>query len=171
MRTACRCGINYQLDISDLNDWRVYFGFVQPARESLYSLVEHGGHVLDVGANIGEVSMRLATKVGTNGSVTSFEPDPVNFGRLSKNLSLNDFPQIKIVNVGLGSEPGKHQLVQVNEYNRGQNKIVSQQSGSLSHNENGSSEITVETIDDFLMTTPPVRLDLVKIDPVGAVVR
>ena len=52
-------------------------------------------------------------------------------------------------------------------YNRGQNKIVSQQSGSLSHNENGTSEITVETIDDFLMTTPPVRLDLVKIDVEG----
>src|SRR4051794_3396415 len=75
LRSVTRNGINYELDISCLMQWYVYWGFKEKQRDRLYSLVNEGDVVLDVGTNIGETLLNFARMVGPSGHVYGFEPD------------------------------------------------------------------------------------------------
>jgi FkbM family methyltransferase len=48
-----------------------------------------GDVVVDVGANIGLYALALAKRVGTEGRVHAFEPDPANFRALDRHCRLN----------------------------------------------------------------------------------
>ena len=85
MRKVSRNGINFVLDLSDLVDWWIYFGFRDLGRMELFSKVKKGGIVIDIGANIGEVSMNFAKLAGPNGRVISFEPNRSNYKRYERN--------------------------------------------------------------------------------------
>ena len=50
--------------------------------------VKNGDVVLEIGANIGYVSMFLAKYVGENGKVYALEPAPRNYEILKKNIKL-----------------------------------------------------------------------------------
>ena len=45
---------------------------------------------MDLGANIGYYTLILAQLVGKSGHVYAFEPDPLNFEILSKNVKENN---------------------------------------------------------------------------------
>lgn len=51
--------------------------------------VNKGHVVLDIGANIGYYTLLFAKKVGLDGHVFAFEPEPQNFALLSKNVEIN----------------------------------------------------------------------------------
>jgi len=58
-----------------------------------------GGDVcIDMGANIGGVSVPFWTKVGLNGLVVSVEADPANISRIKANLRLNGYPDDFVIN-------------------------------------------------------------------------
>lgn len=52
-------------------------------------LLRPGDHFIDVGANIGYLSLMAAVMVGSAGRVDAIEPTPVNFKRLSSNVRAN----------------------------------------------------------------------------------
>lgn len=56
---------------------------------ALEGLVRPGDVVFDVGAHIGYWTLVFAETVGPKGQVVGFEPDPDNFGRLSRNVERN----------------------------------------------------------------------------------
>lgn len=159
LRQVMRDGLHYELDLSDFMEWFLYFGLEVEPRNALLDLAPKGGVVLDIGANIGETSMRLAQAAGPNGTVYSFEPSPTVGTKLRKNLSLNSFKNVKIVPLGLGSEPGSFQLVTPTEHNRGGNRISS--AGT------GGETIKVVTLDSFIDDEKLTRVDLIKIDVEG----
>jgi FkbM family methyltransferase len=59
-----------------------------PVSETIFRLSEPGDISLDVGANIGYMSLILAQKVGPAGLVVSFEPNPVLHGLIERNLQV-----------------------------------------------------------------------------------
>jgi len=62
--------------------------------ELLYALrqeVKAGMTVMDLGANVGYVSLLLADLVGPTGKVYAIEPDPANFDLLEQNIKLNRY--------------------------------------------------------------------------------
>ncbi len=61
--------------------------------------------VIDVGANVGHVSLLLADLVGAR-NIVAFEPAPRAFGRLTENWILNNFPTDKLFNMAVGASPG-----------------------------------------------------------------
>jgi FkbM family methyltransferase len=61
--------------------------------------------VLDVGANVGHVSLLLADVVGPSGLV-AFEPTPVAFARLTENWRLNGWPTHQLYQVAVGGSDG-----------------------------------------------------------------
>lgn len=65
-----------------------------------------GDTVVDVGANIGEVSIVLSQHVGSTGQVFAFEPQPRVFQYLLGNLALNRCSNVMARNLALGSTPG-----------------------------------------------------------------
>ncbi len=168
LRLACVNGINYELDISHFNDWSVYFGLKEQQRERLLGLAEKGNTVIDVGTNIGAVSLPFAQTVGIEGKVISFEPHPVTHQKLLKNLSLNDFPQLIPLQKGLGDAKANFTISTIDEHNPGRNRILSE--GKTEEREFEVLEqyqIEVDTLDSVVAELELKRVDLVKIDVEG----
>lgn len=66
-----------------------------------------GDHLIDVGANVGFVSLAAATIVGASGSVHAFEPSGDTRARLQRNIALNSFSNVSVVGVALGDCAGE----------------------------------------------------------------
>lgn len=88
-------GLNYRLDLSQGIDFAIYlFGRFEPSTAAAISRVVQPGHVaLDIGANIGAHTLRIARQVGETGRVFAFEPTDFAFSKLMTNLRLN--PSLK----------------------------------------------------------------------------
>lgn len=161
IRNVEQNGVRYELDISDIMDWYVYFGFKEIARTELYNLIKRDDVIFDVGANIGGTTLNFAKLAGTNGRVYSFEPDPINYKSIQKNLSLNNFNNIVLNKIGLGNKSGDFKIYTVDEKNKGMNRILEN-----SKNENGEY-VKVITIDEFVRGNKIDNINLIKIDVEG----
>lgn len=164
LRKVKRNGINFVLDLSDLVDWWIYFGFKDLGRMELFSKVRKGGVIIDIGANIGEVSMNFAKIVGPNGKVISFEPNLSNYRRYERNLKANTFSNITLVKKGLGHVPGNYKMA-INENepgNAGSTRVVGK-----ANNNDAFDVAEIIRLDDFLNKNPVERIDLIKIDTEG----
>ncbi|MET4746674.1 FkbM family methyltransferase [Bradyrhizobium sp. RT11b] len=86
-----RDGISYDLDLAQGIDFAIYLGgmFERSTAIALSQLTEPSSLVLDIGANIGAHTLRLAKLVGPKGRVMAFEPTDFAFGKLRRNLELN----------------------------------------------------------------------------------
>jgi FkbM family methyltransferase len=60
-----------------------------------------GNVLLDVGAFNGHVSILLSKFAGPAGRVFAFEPDPINFEIVHRNLALNDIKNVTVLKKGL----------------------------------------------------------------------
>lgn len=137
---------------------------------SLHSLIERhvqpGMTVLDVGANMGEIAMHMARRVGTAGRVYAFEPVPAVLEKLRDNVALNGFqPVIEIVDVALSNESGSaaFAIADADKENQGMGSLVNR------HNSVVSSEILVSTttLDKFVSDKGIQHIDLIKVDIQG----
>ena len=78
----------------------------EPEFERLSTFVRPGDWVLDVGANIGHYTRRMATIVGPAGRVFAVEPVPETFALLAVNVS--DLGNVTCINAAASSE---HRIV------------------------------------------------------------
>lgn len=159
LRKVTRNGVQFELDISNIVDWNIYFGFYEEAREKLFSLHSNPDLILDIGANIGEISLRFAQSF-PNALIYAFEPFPETFRTLQRNTSRNAFPNIELHPLGLGSKPGKVFFEERTAGNPGMNRVTS-------NPEKSSVEIEVMTLDLFLRDRNERTVSLIKIDVEG----
>ncbi len=91
------------IDLQQRIDANIFFvgGWEPDTAATIDKLVPVGGVVLDVGANIGFVTLVLAGRVGPSGRVIGFEPTAWTYRRLCANVDLNTLPQITTVHAGL----------------------------------------------------------------------
>jgi FkbM family methyltransferase len=66
--------------------------------ETIWRLVHPGDTVLDVGANVGFMTIAMAARLGERGRVFAFEPHPGLFGELSRNVEAarRQFPGVVV---------------------------------------------------------------------------
>ncbi len=162
IRKATRHGIKYKLDLSDIVDWFIYFGFQELSRQKLYDLMKADQTIIDIGANIGDVSLHAAQFVGQTGNVHSFEPDPTNYKRFETNLDLNLFSNIHKNKVGLGDKAGTYNIANIDSGNQGMNRIVHEESSNSK-----TQQIQVSTLDSYVLEKKLDKVDLIKIDVEG----
>lgn len=163
IRNVEREGISYELDLYDMVDWWIYFGFKNPIGSNMYPSICEGDTFIDVGANNGEVSLKAARKVGNSGRVIAFEPNPKNINRFKKNIALNSFDNITLVELGVGNEAGEFQLNNDTPENLGMGWI-----GNPSDDKSVSSIlIKVTSLDDYLLSMELNSVDFIKIDVEG----
>ncbi|MEE9372245.1 MAG: FkbM family methyltransferase [Saprospiraceae bacterium] len=163
-RIATRNGVRYHFDLSDLVDWWTYYGFEDKSKTELYASISDGSIVMDIGANMGDVSFNLARIIGNKGHVISFEPDRSNYERFERNLALNNFSNITLVKNGLGREFGSFTMA-INENepgNDGSKRIL-----KTSNNSKNLELVKIITLDSWVEKNPIEQLDLVKIDVEG----
>lgn len=164
-RYAKRNKINYKLDLSDIIDWFIYFDFKETSKNNLFQLANKGDTVIDIGGNIGEISMNFASIVGDSGNVHSFEPHPINLKRFKNNLSLNDFNNIILNEQALGNEKGIFQLLIIDENNYGRNRITT----TVEEKKENKlvEDVQVILLDDYVKKCKVEKVDLIKIDVEG----
>jgi FkbM family methyltransferase len=127
-----RSGFLAQLCLRDWLERRVYFSglyYQHPLEMLLKRLLRPGDTWIDVGANIGLVTLSAAARIGQTGSGYCIEPNPKVFKRLTGHLSLNGIRSLKCLNLAVGDAPGEATL-SVPEHT-GQASLVESQATSV----------------------------------------
>jgi FkbM family methyltransferase len=164
-----KSGDLFDADMANGLEWQLWaFGAFEGHFAELFGkLVRPGDRCIDVGANIGLHTVRLAKLAGGQGEVIAVEPDPELAGRVSRNIALNDLPQARVVNAAASDRSGETQLYRpdVADTNRGRASLL--QHAYLT---GATTTVPMVTVDEI--SAGPI--DLIKIDVEGheaAVVR
>jgi len=98
---------------------------------------------LDIGANIGYVTLIMAGLVGPSGKVFAIEPDSQNFGILTKNIEVNGYANVVIpFQIGVSNVSGVSRFYLSDKSNL--------HSMTPTKHTNSWIDITLETIDEFM---------------------
>ncbi len=119
-----------------------------------------GQTFVDVGANIGLMSITAKKAVGENGQVWAFEANPKTFQILEKNLDLNDLNSVHTFECGLGDKKGNLTLYDNWSINRGAASTVVKGENAQ------ATEISILTL-DAVVTGQSIGVDMIKIDVEG----
>jgi FkbM family methyltransferase len=129
-----------------------------------YKLIEHiakpDSTIVDVGANVGYYTL-WASRFNDKGKVYSFEPNDINFQRLSENVNSN--PSVKHVVPVKNAVSNKCGTVSMTNELDTLNHIVDD--GSITGN--GTVEVVCVTLDHFADTNHIEQIDYLKIDVEG----
>lgn len=126
-------------------------------RALLRGALADGSIVIDAGANIGVYSQFLATCVGKNGMVHSFEPDPLNCARLR--LALTHKENVRINETAVSDQTGQSLLHVSDELN------VDHRAYPSAGETRRTISIQTTTLDDYIKDGE--RVDLLKLDIQG----
>jgi FkbM family methyltransferase len=122
--------------------------------------VERGMAVVDIGANIGYLTMLLASLVGQSGLVVAVEPNPENIKLLEASRRVNGFDHVLIIQAAAGRRTG---LLALNvSYSNGMTTELPDDVGGLFE----ARPVPCFALDDIHTTER--RIDLIKIDVEGA---
>jgi FkbM family methyltransferase len=78
--------------------------------EALEKRLRRGGVYYDIGSNIGEFLIPVAKIVGERGRVIGFEPHPVSYQLLLKNMALNGLTNATVFKLGFSDSSGETQI-------------------------------------------------------------
>jgi len=125
--------------------------------------IKKGDVVLDLGANIGYYTLIFAKLVGEKGKVFAFEPEPDNFALLKKNVEINGYKNVVLVQKAVSNKTGKLKLYLCKDNTGGHSihPFESPQDG------NQSIEIEATRLDDYFKTYDG-KIDFIKMDIQGA---
>lgn len=125
--------------------------------------LKKGDIVLDLGANIGLYSLSAAKIVGNSGKIYSFEPDPITFKNLKKNIESNKCDNVELINKAVSNKTGTIAFTSSeNISSRSKNHIKSDDEP-----ESNSIKIHTIKIDDFFENKVNV-INVIKMDIEGA---
>lgn len=136
----------------------LYGEYCEGELELLRQLCRPGSVVADIGANIGAITVPLATHVGMSGFVYAFEPQRVVFQTLCANVALQSLTNVECIAAGVGAERG-HVTIPDLDYDREANfggfELSTFQQGR---------KVPIVTLDDY---RDVAHFDLIKIDVEG----
>jgi len=120
------------------------------------------GVFVDVGANIGKYTIKVARQVGDNGRVISIEPESYNFEMLKANIKLNKLSNVTPLNVACWNKNEKLRLYLSPSYvSTGDHSLKNPVSMDF-------VEVSALKLDDILKHLEIDHVDFIKIDAEGA---
>jgi FkbM family methyltransferase len=150
-------GMKVMLDPTQSMDMRLYFdGDYEPdTLAAVQRLAPVGGTVIDIGANIGLISLWASRCVGPEGRVVSVEPSPWAMNRLMANTRLNQAANITTVLGASSNHIGTGEMFVINGY-RVDDTVT-----------NTHEHVAFTTIDQVVADQALDRVDLIKTDTDG----
>jgi len=101
-RIVTREELTFELDLGEMIDVGLYVEeYEREVAAAIDRLCQPGWCAVDVGANVGGHTLRLAKRVGPTGSVYAFEPTHYAYRKLLRNLSLNTFTNVHAYQIAL----------------------------------------------------------------------
>lgn len=138
--------------------------FEENTKNLIMNTVKCGMVVLDIGANIGYYTVKMASIVGEQGKVLAFEPNSLMVEELKNNIELNNFKNIQIHEIALSNISGN-----LTFYNP---SIGKEAHGSLKQNKTfdftDTKEVKAERLDMVLKNAGIDKVDFIKMDVEGA---
>jgi FkbM family methyltransferase len=128
----------------------------------IHHCLNEGDVFVDVGANIGLMSLLAGTQVGETGAVYAFEPVADTFTLLQNNIALNRMNNIYALNSGLGSAQEVKTIYSSRHDNRGMASFIQKNSGVADQ-----TEVQILTLDVFLAEQGVDAVRMMKIDVEG----
>ncbi|MGC1677206.1 MAG: FkbM family methyltransferase [Candidatus Binataceae bacterium] len=124
---------------------------------AVMSYTRGGDTIAEVGASIGIYTLALASRVGVDGRVVAFEPDPESAAELKANVAINGWQhRIRIMRAVVGESSGEVSFA----CGRGMESRVA----SIANSSYASLRVPMVTLDSVF---PDSRVDLLKIDVEG----
>lgn len=103
-------GFRMNLDLKDPEQLKVYFyGHYHERYEAalVERLLADGDVFWDIGANVGYFTLVAATALADRGQIVAFEPGKNAYARLTANLALNTYSNIKTFQVAVSDREGE----------------------------------------------------------------
>lgn len=126
-------------------------------------ILSPGDIFVDVGANIGLMSILAAIRVGKNGKVISFEANPETKKLLDENIALNQLRNVKVFGVALGSTEGSGKIYSRWSKGRGSASLLIQDDNG---DKSDSHDILIKRFDN-VSEVQNDHIRLIKIDVEG----
>lgn len=144
----------------NITPWILMSGTWEPNVDRvLCAYARPGMHIVDVGANMGYYTVKLASIVGAGGTVFAFEPNPEVFDVCLENLKINGLTaHAKVMPIALGDAKGTATLTR-SRSNMASANLLAEQDADVSF------PVKVDTLDAALANGRPV--DLIKLDAEG----
>jgi FkbM family methyltransferase len=155
-----RDGTHFIINRSDYVQWRLFYGVRDNALKMAIETIQENSVVLDIGANFGAFSLKLATHVITHNlkgiTIHAFEPNPHVSRNYVNNLELNPHlkPIINLHKTGLGEKKGSMSFA-VPQANSGAGRIVDASKGEFT--------IEVKTLDSIVDDLSPKHISFIKL--------
>ena len=148
---------------SSYGSFIIYAGFPEYAEmKFIHDYLSKSDVMVDVGANIGAVSLLAADKI-TTGKVYCFEPTPKVFKKLQTNIVLNSLTNtIKSINSAVSNKSGYLQFIIEEESEV--NHISNLDSSQI----NQSIQVKSVSLDEFILREKIKKINLLKVDVEGA---
>jgi FkbM family methyltransferase len=134
----------------------VYGEYSEGEIDLFRQLLRPGDVAVDVGANIGALTIGIARLVGAEGAVLAFEPQRVIYDILSNNIRLNGLTNVIAHRRAVGSEPGTTRVPAL-DYRQTNNF------GGVALGGSQGEPVEIVTIDSLALP----RLRLLKVDVEG----
>ena len=159
-----RAGLLMELDIRDHIQRIIYFfGYYEtPVADFLLNLLRPGMVFVDIGSHVGQYALLAARAVGPEGAVFAFEPEPLNFNKLKRNVDLNWFTNIDARSVALADYNGETTFYLASCSPADANYGVHSLRRKPEWNESHEICVEVETLDRALEGV--ARMDVIKLD-------
>lgn len=125
--------------------------------------LREGDLFIDVGANIGLMSIFSSRAIGNKGKVYSFEPVLETFKILKKNIEINKIKNIDAFNIGVSDSKGKSFIYTKPYAGKGSSSFIR----PPDQNESKEYEIIIETLDELLIRHRLTNIRMLKIDVEG----
>ena len=137
------------------------FGVYEPETTLLIERTLNPGDVfLDIGANIGWYTLLAARLVGETGKVFAFEPEPANFALLQRNVALNGYHNVELVQKAV-SDRNQTMTLYLCASDKGSHALYE------SSHDGQSVEVEALRLDDYFSAYAG-RIDLIKMDIEGS---
>lgn len=114
---------------------------------------------MDVGANIGLMSIFASNCVGNQGQVLAYEAHPKTAELLKENIELNQLMNIQVCQYALGSEEGKTKIYDNWQINRGGASLI------VKTNDSVAFDIEIHQLDNNILSNLIPKV--IKIDVEG----
>jgi FkbM family methyltransferase len=159
---STRLGFKMNVDLDEWIGQHIYMtGNYEPATTNLIrSLIQEGDTVVDVGANIGFITLAASRKVGPSGQVVAFEPVSSTCASLRNNLLINGAANVVVYEIALSNSNGMVTIHEGPARNKGNSSI------RLISDASGQQTVPMAAFDTLDVSRGPVRL--IKIDVEGA---
>jgi FkbM family methyltransferase len=123
-------------------------------------VLNKGRAFIDIGANIGLMSLHASRIMGNRGKVLSFEPLLSTYNILLQNISLNKASNIEAINIAVGSTNGIVEIFD-NSKIRGASSLINTNQTQSSH------RVPLKSLDTYLDEDPIESITCLKIDVEG----